>query len=78
MFKQHKNKKFNYKHRFSKEKEANDNFEENSKDNEFVSKWKRASKRSRNRDRKGISMRLLIIILVLLLISMYILDFKFI
>ena len=75
MFKQRKNKKFNYKPRFSKEHKTNDNLEENSKVNGFVSKWQRAHKSSRNRDKKGISMRLLIIILVLLLISMYILDF---
>lgn len=77
LLKQHKNKKFNYKARFSKENETNANLETVSNDNEFISKWKRVRKKNVNRGGivKGISMRMLIIILVLLLIGMYILDF---
>lgn len=77
MLKRHKNKKFNYKTRFSKENETNTNLEYVSKDNGFVSKWKRAREVNTNREGivRGISMRMLIIILVLLLIGMYILDF---
>jgi len=77
LLKQHKNKKFNYKARFSKENETNANLETVFSDNEFVSKWKRVRKVNTNRGGivKGISMRMLIIILVLLLIGMYILNF---
>jgi len=77
LLKQHKNKKFNYKVRFSKENETNTNLETVFSDNEFVSKWKRVRKVNTNRGGivKGISMRMLIIILVLLLIGMYILNF---
>ena len=77
MLKQHKHKKFNYKHRFSKENVADSNLDEVSKNDEFVSKWQRARKTNAKRGGliKGKSMRTLIILLVLLLIVMYVLDF---
>ena len=77
MLKQRKNKKFNYKNRFSKENVSDSNLDEVSKNDEFVSKWQRARKANAKRGGliKGKSMRTLIIILVLLLIVMYVLDF---
>jgi hypothetical protein len=77
LLKQRKNKKFNYKPRFSKENELNTTLEDDSKVDEFVSKWQRVRKVNRKRGTRGFSIRWLIIILVLLLIGMYILDFKF-
>ncbi len=77
MLKQRKNKKFNYKPRFSKENELNTTLEGDSKVDEFISKWQRARKVNRKGGTRGFSIRWLIIILVLLLIGMYILDFKF-
>ncbi len=77
MLKQHKNKTFNYKSRFSKENETNAKLESVFKDDDFVSKWKRTQKANTNRRGivKGISMRMLIIILILLLIGMYVFNF---
>ena len=77
MLKQRKNKKFNYKPRFSKENETNTTLEDDSNIDEFVLKWQRARKVNRKRGTRGFSISWLIIILVLLLIGMYILDFKF-
>lgn len=73
MLKQRKNKRFNYKPRFSKNDDANANLEDDSNTKEFISKWQRFSKVNIKRGTRGISMRLLIIILVLII--MYILDF---
>lgn len=75
MFKPRKNKTFNYKPSFSKEKESDINLEDpNNKD--FVAKWKRNSET--NRKVKGaMPVRTLIIFLVLLLILMYLLESKY-
>jgi len=77
LLKQRKNKRFNYKHKLSKENKDNFDLDEVSISEEFGSKWQRARKINTNKGDivKGISMRMLIIILVLLLIGMYILDF---
>ena len=75
MFKQRKNKTFNYKSRLSQENESGfDSFE--SKNTDFVSKWKKGRE---GKAKVGLSMsiRTLILVLVLLLICMYILDSKF-
>jgi len=77
LLKQRKNKKFNYKPRFSKGDETNTTLEDDSKADKFVSKWQRVSYVNRKRGTRGFSISWLIIILVLLLIGMYILDFKF-
>ncbi|TJY36269.1 hypothetical protein [Pontimicrobium aquaticum] len=73
MFKQRKNKKFNYKPRFSKESQL----EEHSKGHNLASKWQKQRDASLGKGRRGFPMRTLIIILVLLLICMYVLENKF-
>ncbi|AXT19541.1 hypothetical protein D7030_10265 [Flavobacteriaceae bacterium AU392] len=75
MFKQRKNKRFNYTPRYS----DNDRIDANvtSKKDEFASKWQRARNTNTPRSGARISMKFLILILVLLLICMYILDVKF-
>lgn len=75
MLKQHKNKKFNYKPRFSNKNETSTNLEDDFKADEFVLKWQIVRKVNSKRSSRGVSMGLLIIILVLLLIGMYMLDF---
>jgi uncharacterized ion transporter superfamily protein YfcC len=71
LFKQRKNKTFNYQSRFSKD---NDSDLEVSNQKEFASKWKQESKRKMG---SPMSMRTLIFILVLLLICMYLLEKKY-
>ncbi|WP_347925061.1 hypothetical protein [Pontimicrobium sp. SW4] len=73
MFKQRKNKKFNYKPRFSKENQVG----EHSKEHNLASKWQKQRDVNLGTGRRGFSMRTLIIILVLLLICMYVLENKF-
>lgn len=76
MFKQRKNRTFNYQSRFSKENEK-DSKDDELATREFSSRWKD----KRDRSRKGgfsMSIRTLIIILVLLLICMYVLEKKYI
>ncbi len=75
MFKQRKNKTFNYQSSFSKKNETDTNLDK-SKDNDFVSKWK--NNKVGSRKVKGVMpLRTFIIVLVLLLICMYLLDYKF-
>jgi hypothetical protein len=71
LFKQRKNKTFNYQSRFSKD---NDVDLEVSNQKEFASKWKQGSKRKMG---SAMTMRTLIFILVLLLICMYLLEKKY-
>lgn len=73
LFKQRKNKTFNYKARFSKENQD----EGHSKEHDLASKWKRQRDINLGTGRRGFSIRTLIIILVLLLICMYVLENKF-
>ncbi|MFI1772495.1 hypothetical protein [Thalassobellus citreus] len=72
LFKQRKNKSFNYQSRFSKE-EGNSNLE-TSNEKDFASKWKQNNKRKVG---ASMSMRTLIFVLVLLLICMYLLEKKY-
>lgn len=76
MFKQRKNKTFNYQSKFSKEVEENAVSDEK-ETRDFVRKWRQ---RSGNRVRmKGIlPARTLILALVLLLLCMYLLEKKYI
>lgn len=75
MFKQRKNKTFNYQSRFSNENDI-DVSSDTSNTTDFVSKWKSARGHKR-KVRGGMSFKVLILVLVLLLICMYILDSKF-
>lgn len=70
MFKQRKNKTFNYQSRFSKDDTINSDLETSSQ-KEFDSKWNRDTKL---KGRAAMSMRTLIFVLVLLLICMYLLE----
>jgi len=73
LFKQRKNKSFNYQPRFSKEKPTDSSLDGNPDTKEFVSKWKRSSG-TKVKTRGAMSMKILILILVLLLICMYLLE----
>ena len=73
LFKQRKNKTFNYQSRLSKDKDLDSDLE-TSDQKDFISKWKRGSKRKVG---SAMSMRTLILILVLLLICMYLLEKKY-
>lgn len=73
LFKQRKNKTFNYQSRFSKDSEVNSDLEASNK-KEFVSKWDRDSKRKVG---NAMTMQTLIFVLVLLLICMYLLEKKY-
>ncbi len=77
MFKQRKNKKFNYQSRFSKQNSLQDNLEESSQASVFNSKWQRERSTTLVKGKRGFSFKILILILVLLLICMYILKNKF-
>ncbi len=74
MFKQRKNKTFNYQPRFSNENEI-DSGSNTSKTTDFVSKWRRGRDNKR-KVRGSIPIKTLILVLVLLLICMYILNLK--
>ena len=73
LFKQRKNKTFNYQSRFSKDKIVNSNAETSSR-KDFISKWQRNNK---SKGKSVMTMRTLILILVLLLICMYLLEKKY-
>ncbi|AUP78356.1 hypothetical protein [Flavivirga eckloniae] len=75
MFKQRKNKAFNYQPRFSNENE-NDSSSSDTGTTDFVSKWKEV-RGNKRKVRGGMSFKMLVLVLVLLLICMYILDSKF-
>tara|TARA_R110002049_G_scaffold217220_2_gene388638 strand:- start:124 stop:345 length:222 start_codon:yes stop_codon:yes gene_type:complete len=72
LFKQRKNKSFNYRPRFSKD-EVNSNLETSNEKN-FASKWQQEGKCKVG---ASMSMRTLIFVLVLLLICMYLLEKKY-
>ncbi|GAA3575478.1 hypothetical protein [Snuella lapsa] len=76
MFKQRKNKTFDYKPRFSQDPET-DSKEGRLKDEDFISKWKRAREANKSKVRGVMPIRTLILLLVLLLICMYLLETKF-
>jgi len=73
LFKQRKNKTFNYQLRYSKTEEANSESEISQKS--LSSQWKRANV---SKAKSAFSLRALIIILVLILICMYLLESKYI
>ncbi|WP_303279393.1 hypothetical protein [Flavivirga aquimarina] len=76
MFKQRKNKTFNYKSRFSKEDQNDLGLEDNFDTEDFASKWQR--QRGKNVQVKGaLPVRTLILVLVLLLLCMYLLEKKY-
>ncbi|TWO32547.1 hypothetical protein E1J38_006645 [Seonamhaeicola sediminis] len=75
MFKQKKNKRFNYQPRFSKENQSDSNAEENP-EKEFVSRW-RATREGKRKVKGTMSVRILILALVLLLIVMYVLEKRY-
>ncbi|GAA4887068.1 hypothetical protein GCM10023311_08410 [Flaviramulus aquimarinus] len=76
MFKQRKNKTFNYQSRLSKESQTDSSLDNDSYTKDFVSKWQR-----KNVNKTGspgaMPIRTLILILVLLLICMYVLEKKY-
>lgn len=76
MFKQRKNKSFNYQPRFSKENQTEADLNTHLDTKDFVSKWKK-SNGAKVKTRGAMSMKLLILILVLLLICMYLLEKRF-
>ena len=71
MFKQKKNKKFNYNPRFSKNQEPVS--KDNSEAKEFVSKWRRETG---HQVKMGsvLPIRTILLLLILLLLCMYVLD----
>jgi hypothetical protein len=73
LFKQRKNRKFNYKPRYSKESQL----ENNSNDHNLATKWQKQRDANLGKGRRGFPILTLIIILVLLLICMYVLENKF-
>jgi hypothetical protein len=74
LLKQRKNKKFNYKPRFSNQK---DELVEDSQTSRFTSKWQREKDVNLVKSKRGFSLVTLILILVLLLICLYVLENKF-
>ena len=71
MFKQKKNKKFNYKPRFSENKEVLD--DEASNKNDFKSKWRRETGH-KVKIKSVLPIRTIILLLILLLLCMYVLE----
>ena len=70
-FQQRKNKRFNYKPRYSQD--ANEQQKQ-----AFAEKWLEAKATSTKRTKRGVSLKLLILLLALILIGMYILESKFV
>ncbi|GAA3624669.1 hypothetical protein GCM10022397_08080 [Flavivirga jejuensis] len=75
LFKQRKNKTFNYQSRFSNENNIDSN-SDTPEETDFISKWK-SVRDTKRKVKGGMSIKTLILVLVLLLICMYILDSKF-
>ena len=84
LFKQKKNRRYNYTPRYYKGKEDSNIYDFDSKfskyrdtynSNDFGQQWKEIRIQMRTRKNKSISLRLLLIIFSLVLISFYILDF---
>tara|TARA_R110002072_G_scaffold227415_2_gene384273 strand:+ start:99 stop:323 length:225 start_codon:yes stop_codon:yes gene_type:complete len=73
LFKQRKNKTFNYQPRFSKDNDVDSDLETSNK-KDFISKWERDNKRKVG---SAMSISTLIFVLVLLLICMYLLEKKY-
>ena len=71
MFKQRRNRKFNYQPRFAKDGEPREEREDS-----FASKWNRERDMNLGKGKRGFSLKTLILILVLLLICMYWLEKK--
>ena len=67
LFKQRKNKQFNYKPRFQ-------NAESDSEKADFESKWQEARLTSQKRGKRLMSLPVLIVMLIALLVLMYILN----
>ncbi len=76
LFNQRRNKTFNPRLRFSQENKEDSSSEENSKEKDFVSKWRRDKDNNKRKVGFGMSMRTLILVLVLLLICMVWLESK--
>lgn len=76
MFKQRKNKKFNYQSRFSKESQTDASLDSKYSTKDFASKWKQSTG-TKVKTRGAMSMKVLVLILVLLLICMYLLEKKY-
>lgn len=77
MFKQRKNKTFNFQSRFSKENLINSSGKENTAGTkDFISKWKKEKGNTR-KSKGGFSVKTLIFILILLLVCMYMLEKKY-
>jgi len=74
LLKQRKNKTFNYKSRFSNQK---NNKVEDSHSSRFTSKWQKEREVNLGKSKRGFSLVTLILILVLLLICLYVLEIKF-
>lgn len=70
-FQQRKNKRFNYKPRYS-----NDTNQQNKK--AFADKWLEARVSNSKGTRKGLSLKVWILLLALILIGMYFLESKFV
>lgn len=76
MFKQRKNKTFNYKSRLTKDNQSDLGLDDNFDTENFISKWRR--QRGNKVQVKGaLPVRTLILVLVLLLLCMYLLEKKY-
>ncbi len=77
MFKQRKNKTFQYQSKLSKESQDISDENKRSEKEGFVSKWSSHRDINKRKRKSGFSMKLLVFILVLLLICMYLLENRF-
>ncbi|ALJ06260.1 hypothetical protein APS56_14440 [Pseudalgibacter alginicilyticus] len=77
MFKQRKNKTFQYQSRFSKENQEQSEEKETSETEGFVSKWRTYRDINKRKRKGGFPIKMLLFILVLLLICMYLLENRF-
>ena len=76
MFKQRKNRTFNYQSRFSKENQTDLDSDNKSDTKDFISKWRRQSE-NKIKVRGALPVKTLILALVLLLLCMYLLEKKY-
>lgn len=76
LFKQRKNKHFNYRSQHSKTEDSDLELTAAKKD-EFTSKWERTRNANAHKTGVRVSMRTLMLLLIVLLICMYMLDKKF-
>ena len=77
MFKQGKNKTFQYQSRFSKDNPENSDSKDAIGQEGFIEKWRSHQKLSKLKRKGGMSVKMLLFILVLLLICMYLLENRF-